>query len=1028
MSFKYLIFLGFLYPIISFGQNFQFEFFAFEDGLVNPFIYDIEEGPNHQLFIASGDGLGVYDGKSLEILNVADGLSESFVTKLCTHKNKLFIGHQNGMLSTYEDGRLSTVNLKKDSEYKVVDLLSYKNSLWVLYQDGSLLQLNDGKEKWHKIKDIEGANTLIAWQGSLVISSADGLIIFKTKSGQLIKKEHLIQGKSISACSSFGNSMILFSDEGFYAINSSLVAHKLHFAKEIEVNSIEVDFGNNIWLSSFEGAFRCSFDSTNNSINVLQSFKAENGLGTENIQCIYTDFENNIWFGTYGKGIARLQNDYLSFYPSKNEEERVNHIQFKDSLLLYSEGNKLIASDYGYSQEYYRIGGAADGLPNSEISRFIWTDDMGLWIAYREEGLYRRLENNSFKKVDLSQTVLSNTVYDILPVGTSIFVATEDGVFELNSLGDIKKHYSTANGLRHNKVHCLYADRYNTVYVGSRSNTLSYIKDQRIYEIDIPFEGSILDITSIFIDDNGKWVGTSSNGVLNLDNGNYVWLNKRAGLYSNNIKGIKKFQDQYLFIHRDGLTRYDYTSSKMVVHDKSNGFSGQAMDLASAWSSNSSLWIGTSKGLIRYSPKDENKITIAPKVFIDKITVNNKDYPRQKIKNLKYKEYNIKFVAKGISFANENISYKYKLEGFDESWQTLQTNNPIFTYNKLPYGTYQFKLMACLDGECSDEVMSDKFTIDRPYYLKWWFFVLAGLFLICMVFLILYLRTRNLRKIRNYLAHNLEVKTKEVREQNALLESKNKDITDSINYAQKIQQAMLPSSDFLEALYSDSFLIYKPKDIVSGDFYWHKELSDSLRIIICADCTGHGVPGSLLTMVGGASFQKIISEMNEPDPSSFLVRLEDEFRENLKKNEQGGDLNYNLPDGMDLVVMIHNHKSGEAVFASARRSFVIRKEGDWQIVKGDRFSIGGDAENKEFTNHAFNLSAGDRVYLFSDGYPDQIGGPRNRKIMTGNVFKMLQETQDMPVSLQGEYLFEYYSKWKKNDMQLDDVLFLGFEI
>jgi ligand-binding sensor domain-containing protein/serine phosphatase RsbU (regulator of sigma subunit) len=1027
MRFKLLIALGFVLPAISLGQNFQFEFFAFEDGLVNPFIYDIEEGPNHQLFIASGDGLGVYDGKTLTMLNTDNGLAESFVTQLCTFKNKLYVGHQNGALTKYEAGKLSTVSLNKVVEYKVVDLVSYNNELWVLYQNGALLQLGKGKEKWHEVDDLEGPNKLLKWQDNLLVSSANGLMVFEIESGTLKRKEHLLQEKSVSACTLYADKVLVGSDDGFYTINSSFVAHKLHFSKEVDANALEVDYNKNIWISSFDGAYRCLYDSSNNSLNVLQSFKAENGLGTENIQCIYSDFENNIWFGTYGKGIARLQNDYLSFYPSKNEQESVNHIQFKDSLLLYAQGNKIIASDYGYSKEYFNIGGDKNSLPNAEISRFLYLDNGEFWIAYKDDGLFRMFDN-AFRKVSLSPSNLSNTIHDILAVGNGIFVATEDGVFELSSEGKVKKHYSTANGLRHNKVHCLFADQYNTVYVGSRSNALSYIKDQRIYEIDIPFEGSILDITAVFIDENGKWLGTSANGVLNIDKGNYTWLNKRGGLYSNNIKGIQKIEDQYLFIHRDGLTRYDYRSSKKVVHDKTNGFAGQAMDLASAWSSNASLWIGSSKGLIRYSPKDENRVTIAPKVFIEKVTVNNKDYPKQKLKALSYKEYNIKFVAKGVSFANDNISYEYRLKGFDEDWQSLQTNTPIFTYNKLPYGSYQFELKACLDGECSSVVKSEKFTIDRPYYLKWWFFVLTGLFLICVVVLILYIRTRNLRKIRNYLAYNLEIKTKEVREQNALLESKNKDITDSINYAQKIQQAMLPASDFMDTLYSDSFLIYQPKDIVSGDFYWYKELTDSLRVIICADCTGHGVPGSLLTMIGGASFQKIISEMNEPDPSSFLVRLEDEFRENLQKNEYVGNSHYSLPDGMDLVVMMHNHKTGEAIFASARRSFIIRREGKWEIVKGDRHSIGGDAEDKQFTNHNFNLGRGDRVYLFSDGYPDQIGGERNRKIMTGNVFKMLQETEEMPISIQGEYLLDYHVQWKAEEMQLDDILFMGFEI
>src|SRR5690606_37992722 len=201
------------------------------------------------------------------------------------------------------------------------------------------------------------------------------------------------------------------------------------------------------------------------------------------------------------------------------------------------------------------------------------------------------------------------------------------------------------------------------------------------------------------------------------------------------------------------------------------------------------------------------------------------------------------FQFKGISFKHaEDLVYRYKLDNFDDEWLTLRSKQPLVTYNKLPPGKYRLEVQSCLgDKNCSEIKTFKWIVIDSPYWTKWWFIlgcIVAGVLLVVMI---IFFRVRQLKKIQNYLQTNLDIKTKEVVDKNKELERKNKDITDSIKYAKRIQSSLLPEVDLLKKHFKGSFIFYRPRDIVSGDFYWYQQFGDHMYVV-CADCTGHGVP------------------------------------------------------------------------------------------------------------------------------------------------------------------------------------------
>lgn len=261
-------------------------------------------------------------------------------------------------------------------------------------------------------------------------------------------------------------------------------------------------------------------------------------------------------------------------------------------------------------------------------------------------------------------------------------------------------------------------------------------------------------------------------------------------------------------------------------------------------------------------------------------------------------------------------------------------------------------------------------------------------------------------------------------DQKEIIELKNKDITDSIQYAKRIQDAMQPSRDLLARLFPEHFLLSMPRDIVSGDFYWF--MQDDERIFLAAaDCTGHGVPGALMSMVGLNMLGQIVREQHIYAPDKILGELHRRVVISLNTNiEKRSSM-----DGMDIGLLVVNKKNRTALFSGAVRPLVTVKHGFLEVYKGDRYSIGGIKDmDTPFTLHELQLTPGSNVYLFSDGYADQFGGPDRKKFMLKKFHDLLTQVSGKPMQEQEKDIRETYLSWKGGNEQVDDVLVIGLRI
>ncbi|MBL4654408.1 MAG: tetratricopeptide repeat protein [Bacteroidia bacterium] len=311
--------------------------------------------------------------------------------------------------------------------------------------------------------------------------------------------------------------------------------------------------------------------------------------------------------------------------------------------------------------------------------------------------------------------------------------------------------------------------------------------------------------------------------------------------------------------------------------------------------------------------------------------------------------------------------------------------------------------------------------------------VIGGLILVLVFSLILFNRFRYIRK-----------QNKIIEKQKQLVDEKNKDITDSIRYAKEIQSAILPADTFLDEILSAHFVVFKPKDIVSGDFYWAYKTKSNKVIWIAADCTGHGVPGAFMSMIGNALLNEIVIEKGIENAASILDELKSSIIKALSQTGKKGESR----DGMDIALCVWHIDTNKLEFSGAHNPFyLLRKdivnsdlaenakvkifENDLAEIKADRQPIGyEEGKDQPFTNHEIQLQTGDTLYIFSDGYADQFGGKRGKKFTYNQVKKLLLSINEKPMQEQKNVLDETIESWRNanNEDQIDDICVFGVRV
>jgi ligand-binding sensor domain-containing protein/serine phosphatase RsbU (regulator of sigma subunit) len=1033
-----------------FAQTYKFRQLGVEDGICYPFVYTINQDANGYLWLGTGEGLCKYDGFNFNGDFSMDSLPEAFVKKSYRDsEGNLWFGHNDGSITLY-DGRnfrvidpgvkiTSTINgIAEDKNGRIV-FATQNQGIIIINRE---LQVSVIREPFNGKLLTSLAFTA---SGDLLVGAYDGLHVYSYdfSSADTIAYLGKVAGVPRTQITSIvydesGDRYWLGSlEDGLYCLKldpgnpaNSRVVKIGHddILRKTPVLSVMVDQDGYLWLSTQgEGVYKLRLNRTDLQIEEMVNFNEQNGLGIRFIREVFQDREGNIWICTYGNGLAGLFDEALTFHDySDRVGSTISSVITDDEGYWMAGTGKLVRVRMGMDASI-REYTPANGMPDDKITA-LFRSGATLWIGTASRGLYRmNISAGRILPYHSSENSLENMINALDGRDGTLWVATNNGVLAINESDGSIQRLSTSDGLPHNRIRDIFVDSKGTVWIATRSNGLYSVNSDRAYDITGPGSFS-LEFVSITEDDFGNlWAATEDNGIFRFVADTPDYISTEQGLKSRSCYSIMNDRQGHIWVgHRLGLSKIDEDEGMIVAMGTESGINGDCQPNASAVTPEGVVLFGTSKGLIMYDTKKERRNLTPPVTSISSVIISDREYDFSKPIVLPYGIYKLRVEFIGINYAApEKVTYQFKLDGYDD-WSD-PVNIRFVNYGRIEDGNYTFMLRACnSEGFCTDLPATFSLRVKLPVWKTWWFIsILVGL-LIAVVFFIIKYRERKARQFQEILQKKLDERTREVVMQKEEIEIKNKDITDSINYAQRIQASILPPISKLHETFSGSFVFYQPRDIVSGDFYWYDLVEDNKLVIVCADSTGHGVPGAFMSMIGTTLIKDITVRQEVDSPARLLATLDMEIMAALNQNLEAERSN----DGMDIIVSEVNLKTKKLRVSSAMRPMIIYRDGEQIYVRGSRNSVGGEYEKelKMFETNEFQLTKGDKIYMFSDGYPDQFGGPLGKKFKMVRLKNMLRDIHDKPMDEQYNYIKNNFEIWKEDTEQVDDVLFMGIEI
>jgi ligand-binding sensor domain-containing protein/serine phosphatase RsbU (regulator of sigma subunit) len=1043
------IFLLLTAGITGFSQDFKVKNYGTLDGICHPFVYTINQDTKGYIWAGTGEGLCRFDGFGFTGISINDTLTgQVAIISYKDSAGNLLFGFNNGFLARYNgtDFEIASPGLDIHSSVTGISQTESGNYLLATLNNG-LIQLDQNLTGGSKIEGIQEMMLTALWiEGkNIFIGSPDGLTIYEWETSEkpavaLMTIEELSFHKIQDIRSSNDNKAfwIATEDAGAYRLTLSGKSYSLiPVGKDFKLNheniqSVFEDSEYNLWLSSLHtGIYRLSEPGQDGDFKSMDHINKTNGLPGNSIKYMFEDLEGNLWCATYGDGMLMMMSQAFSFFsfPLPGIDNNITAVcHFRESTWIGGTGTvaRIESGKKGRTTVY----GQRNGLPADRITALAGYRD-NLFIGTEIHGLYNlNTVTGAIKKVTYSDNSLGHIVQSLTLSGEILYIASRDGIYSINLRNGDISNYSTLNGLPHNDIKHVIIDKDGRLLFATRTNGIYSIKQDGEVFLALPAGRIEQEFNYLAQDSEGNiWASTYGDGVYLFTADTVINFTSASGLKSDYCYGLITAGNNSLWIgHRMGISRIHTRNHTVQVYDISRGINGDCNFNALFREPEGKVYIGTTEGLVTYDPEREKVSPIPPFTNITRLIISDKEYDFNKEIELPYALYKLRIEFLGLSYSDPAaVRYQYKLEGHDLEWSEITSLN-YASYPRIEDGTYTFLLKSFdSNGLTQETPMAIHIRVRLPFWKTWWFISLSLLIIILAVLAIIKYRERKQKELQVYLETELAARTKEVVEQKEEIELKNRDITDSITYAQRIQASILPPMKRVQQSFSGSFVFYQPRDIVSGDFYWFDKVNENKFIIVCADSTGHGVPGAFMSMIGTTLIKDICFREAGKAPSEILKVLDRELGNTLNQNQEDGT---KPPDGMDIIVCEIDLITHYMRYAAAMRPLIVYKDGEQIYLKGSHSSVGGvyDKEGKTFEDEGLQLSQGDIIYMFSDGYPDQFGGGMGKKFKMVRLKTMLDDIFQKSMDEQYVHVRNTFNLWREGFEQVDDVLFMGIKI
>jgi ligand-binding sensor domain-containing protein/serine phosphatase RsbU (regulator of sigma subunit) len=824
-----------------------------------------------------------------------------------------------------------------------------------------------------------------------------------------------------------------------------------------------VDSDNNVWAGAELDGLNFFDRKNNNWIRIQHNPSDPASIGNDDIRCIYEDRNGLIWVGSSG-GVSIYNKAASAFTVYRHIDGVPASISGNDISAVYEDSRKTLwlgSTDGGV--DYYnnitgergRCSKQTGTLSHNSVIGFAEDKNGRIWTAgFWQCPSYFDAKGGRFIKVDSIHCHNSNSIFS--DRSKKVWIGGNGSALSCYDFAARKRKYfpsvnNDSTTLSHNYITDIIEASDRTIWVGSYEGLNALDpgtgKARRYYMQAGKSSLSNNSIVSLSQDNKGIiWAGTMA-GLTAIDPAanKITQYYKKDGLASDYVAAILPGDNDVWFGTSNGLCRLDHATGRFFTFDVTDGLPSNEFTGAAFKGSGGRLYFGTTNGLLAFYPARIRTNPHKPDVVITEFTVLNKPWELPQAVSLtkeielSFREYFFAFEFAALDYtAPAKNQYAYKLEGFNKEWVYLG-NKREATFTNLDAGEYVLKVKASNNhGLWSDEKEIVRITISPPWWKTKTFYSASIMVVLLLVGAFIKVRERNLKiekrlleiKVRRR-TRELELEKRKVEKANAdivkqkeVIEEKNKDITDSIYYAKRIQEAILPSGALLERHTREFFILYKPKDIVSGDFYW-VNANDEKILIATADCTGHGVPGAFMSMIGSRLLNEIVVERNVTRPDHVLNDLRTGIIKAL--NPTGSTIE--TKDGMDVTLYSFDLATKELQYAAAYNSFYVIRDKVLMEQPADKFPVGKYGEVlSPFTLRTVQLQEGDCIYTFTDGYADQFGGPNGKKFKYRSFQQLLVNNCHLPMEQQHNILNETIENWKGELEQVDDILVIGLRI
>jgi ligand-binding sensor domain-containing protein/serine phosphatase RsbU (regulator of sigma subunit) len=1035
--------LFFFFAGSTFAQTYFFEYIKKVNyGLANDKIYSVIINKDQKVWMGTEQGLSIFDGKTVENYSKIDGLADYGVNTLYVDsRGYIWMGHRKGGISRFNGSYFESRTDKL--LFKDYDITSFCEdafgNLWITsYGGGTIKVTNPGvsldKLRYEQYKgrlsDVVFNCTMLTDKKLYFITNASVIKYYNPNKNnfETLEKQGLPNYFQITCVleDKDENVWIGTYHGGLYQYikkeNRVQVFDIRDGLASNYISTIFQDHNGDIWVGHYEGG---GITRLRNG-KIISKFDKENGLNDYNIYCITEDREGNILIGTKENGLAILKDESFTLYI--NNEKQFPNIEIwsifedKEKNMWYgTDEGIVIYNPSGETDKKIKIIPGEAWVKPTKV-RFIKKDlNQNLWFGTADCGvLSYNMKTKQFKSPFIGWSLDEFKEITALEVDkkNNLWIGTKNYLFLYDIKNETGQTFTQGDGLKDNAITAIYIDKNNTKYIGTQGG-LTVIKDT-LNKSCPKYDLNGATPNCITGDNTGNiWIGTQNKGVICFKNNTITQQYTRAnGLLSDVISFVSLFNGDLFVGTGIGMNKIDLKTNNITVYTKRNGLPGIETKRNAVYvDSENTLWIGTISGAVRYSPKLEKKLNIEPIPKIVRFIVNLDTLDINKVKRLRHDQKSIVIDYSCVSLTNQDaVVFKVMLEGSNLGWQL--TTNTQAQYQSLEPGTYTFKVLARnYAGVWSSKPAEFTFRINPPFWKTWWFtstWVIAGL-----IILFVYIKAREKKLVREkrVLEDKVRERTIEIVNINRQLELKNKDITDSIHYASRIQNAFLPP----DLPFDNSFVLFKPKDIVSGDFFWFLT-HENMEWFAAVDCTGHGVPGAFMSIIGHSSLNKILQEYNITEPGKILNHLNDEIAATLHQYHKDNQIH----DGMDIALASFDKDSKILEYSGAFNPLWLIRNNNLIETRANRYAIGLAPEiEKDFTNNVIQIENGDTIYLFSDGYADQFGGPDNRKLKIGYFKEILLGIQHLSMQEQRNHLDNFIESWRGENVQLDDILIIG---